>query len=74
MNKLSKRLMPIMVASAMLGGNDMPYGYSYIKRPKRDYHFTPSDPHQDKGACSKKVRKGAGKRLSRAERKRRYGK
>ena len=71
MDKLSKVFMPIMVASATMCGSNMPYGYT--KRPKRNVVFEHKEPHQDKGVCSKKIRKGAGKRLSRAERKKRYG-
>ena len=67
---MNKKLTTMFVLSlGMLGGNDMPYGYDFIKRPKRDVIFEHKEPHQDKGACSKKVRKSAGKRLTRAQRK-----
>lgn len=58
--------MTLMVASTIC---DTPYDYECLERPKRDVVFVDKDPHQDKGVCSKKIRKGAGKRLSRAERK-----
>lgn len=69
MKKLSKAFLPIMFASTMMCGSDMQYGYEDIKRPKQNVVFVHKDPHQDKGVCSKKIRKGAGKRLSRSKRK-----
>lgn len=64
---MNKKLATFMALSLGMLGGSAPYGYEH--RPKREYHFTPSEPHQDKGACSKKIRKGAGKRLTRAQRK-----
>ena len=64
---MNKKLTTMFALSLGMLGGCAPYGYEH--RPKRDYHFTPSDPHQDKGAVGRPVRKGARKRLTRAQRK-----
>ena len=68
---MNKKLTTFMALSLSMLGGSSPYGYEH--RPKRDYHFEPSDPHQDKGVVGKPIRKGAGRRLTRAQRKKLNG-
>lgn len=73
MSNLKRRLLTGMIPALATLGASCPYGYA--ERPKRDVVFEKKEPHQDAGAVRKPVSKYAGKKkMSRAERKRLYGK
>jgi hypothetical protein len=68
------KLLSSLVFASMIGGLGGPFGFDeYTPKRRPAAPKEPSDPHQDSGVCSKPVRRGAGKRMSRAERKRKYG-